>query len=189
MAIFLFPSRFFSIHKGNCCKRFWKTCKNRVRHQRPAQNPHGLNCEEKWSGRLDLNQRPHPPQGCAIPGFATSRPNYGEVGFTALSGYHLRSRSVKKARRVSRRSSNIFRLKSCAAPSAAAPVLEPPPPLVAPELSPSPFCSRKCLRAPAIVNPSSYSSRLIRSTISTSSCRYSRCPLGLFTFSSIGNSV
>src|ERR1700736_211165 len=28
----------------------------------------------KWSGRLDSNQRPHPPQGCAIPGFATSRP-------------------------------------------------------------------------------------------------------------------
>ena len=23
---------------------------------------------EKWSGRLDSNQRPHPPQGCALPG-------------------------------------------------------------------------------------------------------------------------
>ena len=34
--------------------------------------------EEKnreWSGRLDLNQRPHAPQACALPGCATSRPN------------------------------------------------------------------------------------------------------------------
>jgi hypothetical protein len=29
---------------------------------------------EKWSGRLDLNQRPHAPQACALPGCATSRP-------------------------------------------------------------------------------------------------------------------
>src|SRR6266404_2925406 len=30
--------------------------------------------EEKWSGRLDSNQRPHAPQACALPGCATSRP-------------------------------------------------------------------------------------------------------------------
>src|SRR5712691_8205356 len=29
---------------------------------------------EKWSGRLDLNQRPHDPQSCALPGCATPRP-------------------------------------------------------------------------------------------------------------------
>jgi hypothetical protein len=29
--------------------------------------------EKKWSGRLDLNQRPHAPQACALPGCATSR--------------------------------------------------------------------------------------------------------------------
>ena len=29
---------------------------------------------EDWSGRLDLNQRPHAPQSCALPGCATSRP-------------------------------------------------------------------------------------------------------------------
>src|ERR1700744_6218462 len=27
----------------------------------------------EWSGRLDLNQRPHAPQACALPGCATSR--------------------------------------------------------------------------------------------------------------------
>jgi site-specific DNA recombinase len=31
---------------------------------------------EEWSGRLDLNQRPHAPQACALPGCATSRPVY-----------------------------------------------------------------------------------------------------------------
>src|ERR1700719_401784 len=30
--------------------------------------------KEEWSGRLDLNQRPHAPQACALPGCATSRP-------------------------------------------------------------------------------------------------------------------
>ena len=29
--------------------------------------------EEKWSDRLDLNQRPPPPQGGALPGCATVR--------------------------------------------------------------------------------------------------------------------
>ena len=32
-----------------------------------------LSAREKWSGRLDLNQRPHAPQACALPGCATSR--------------------------------------------------------------------------------------------------------------------
>ena len=30
---------------------------------------HHCGCRKKsWSGRLDSNQRPHPPQGCALPG-------------------------------------------------------------------------------------------------------------------------
>jgi site-specific DNA recombinase len=37
---------------------------------------------EEWSGRLDLNQRPHAPQACALPGCATSRrPTYGRLHF------------------------------------------------------------------------------------------------------------
>lgn len=28
----------------------------------------------EWSGRADLNRRPHAPQACALPGCATSRP-------------------------------------------------------------------------------------------------------------------
>src|SRR5205085_11789291 len=35
----------------------------------PGERPRSL----KWSGRLDLNQRPHAPQACALPGCATSR--------------------------------------------------------------------------------------------------------------------
>ena len=30
--------------------------------------------KEEWSGRQDLNLRPHAPQACALPGCATSRP-------------------------------------------------------------------------------------------------------------------
>src|ERR671919_522125 len=30
------------------------------------------------SGRLDLNQRPHAPQACALPGCATSRKSLGD---------------------------------------------------------------------------------------------------------------
>src|SRR5271155_2573570 len=108
------------------------------------------NGRDDWIRTSDLTH----PKGARYQ--ASLRPDRKqcEVGFTALSGYHLRSRSVKKARKVSRRSNNIFRLKSCAAPSAVPPV-EPTPVPAAPELSPSPFCSRKCRRAPAIVNPSS----------------------------------
>jgi hypothetical protein len=102
---------------------------------------------EKWSGRLDLNQRPHAPQACALPGCATSRPRETTTkqqprndsheaatitkaplrasGFpacqdalncvpTAIQGYHRRSRSVKKARSVSRMSNSILRLSSSA---------------------------------------------------------------------------
>ena len=28
---------------------------------------------KKWSGRVDLNHRPHAPQACALPGCATPR--------------------------------------------------------------------------------------------------------------------
>src|SRR5215475_13883901 len=33
--------------------------------------------EGKWSGRRDLNSRPHAPQACALPGCATYRPASG----------------------------------------------------------------------------------------------------------------
>src|SRR5439155_15168978 len=38
----------------------------------------------KWSGRLDLNQRPHAPQACALPGCATSRPSDIHKAITAV---------------------------------------------------------------------------------------------------------
>jgi hypothetical protein len=34
---------------------------------------------QRWSGRLDLNQRPHAPQACALPGCATSRPRTAKI--------------------------------------------------------------------------------------------------------------
>src|SRR5580704_16861958 len=119
--------------------------------KRRAESKNG---RDDWIRTSDLTH----PKGARYQ--ASLRPDRynGEVGFTALSGYHLRSRSVKKARSVSRRSSNIFRLKSCAVPSEAPPLAAnplPPPTPAAPSLSPAPFCSRKCRRAPAIVNPSS----------------------------------
>src|SRR6266704_4052176 len=79
-------------------------------------------------------------------------------------GYHRRSRSVKKARSVSRKSSSILRLNSCPGPSAAARGETA-------SCSFAPLRSRKCRRAPAMVNPSSYKSRLMRKTMSTSSWR------------------
>ncbi len=95
----------------------------------------------RWSGRPDLNRGPHAPQACALPDCATPR--------RTLQGYHRRSRRVKKARSESRISSSILRFKSCAAPY--------PGPIGAPvsESVPAVPPSRKCLRAPAIVNPSS----------------------------------
>src|SRR5579863_8379266 len=39
-----------------------------------------VSAEERWSGRLDLNQRPHAPQACALPGCATSRPSWPGKG-------------------------------------------------------------------------------------------------------------
>jgi hypothetical protein len=113
--------------------------RSEVDKMRPRKWATGI---EKWSGRLDLNQRPHAPQACALPGCATSRPsgtttkqpprnnNHHEAplrasGFpacqnalncvlTAIQGYHRRSRSVKKARSVSRMSNSILRLRSSA---------------------------------------------------------------------------
>src|ERR1700685_2524443 len=59
---------------------------------------------EKWSGRLDLNQRPHPPQGCAIPGFATSRPiqkRSGLYSFIRLSlAFEKRQESAQSVSQV-----------------------------------------------------------------------------------------
>src|ERR1700721_378658 len=40
---------------------------------------------EEWSGRLDLNQRPHAPQACALPGCATSRPIDANERITPIS--------------------------------------------------------------------------------------------------------
>src|ERR1700691_3204152 len=60
--------------------------------------------KEKWSGRLDLNQRPHPPQGCAIPGFATSRPTAmrsGLYSFIRLSlAFEKRQESAQRIAQV-----------------------------------------------------------------------------------------
>src|SRR5271155_5902884 len=92
------------------------------------------NGRDDWIRTSDLTH----PKGARYQ--ASLRPDRQqcEVGFTALSGYHLRSRSVKKARKVSRRSNSILRLKSCPTPSAAAALVEPMLAPVAPELSPSP---------------------------------------------------
>jgi hypothetical protein len=135
--------------------------------------------KKKWSGRLDLNQRPHAPQACALPGCATSRlsasncgccsPRLQTRGFsfilaenprllrgelqhrTGPSAYHSDSRTVNNERSESRRSSNV--LRSSAKEGCAR---------CASGIASSPFepfgsaaWSRKWRRAPAIVNPSS----------------------------------
>src|SRR5882757_2885596 len=109
---------------------------------------------EKWSGRRDLNSRPHAPQACALPGCATSRPSRPRrtAANLTIPRYHLPSRSVKKLRRESRRSSSILRFNFTASLSAT----------VAAVISstaasrPPPFSrSRRWRRAPAIVKPSS----------------------------------
>src|SRR6202030_4513644 len=73
----------------------------------------------KWSGRRDLNSRPHAPQACALPGCATSRPQRPrkKAANLPIQRYHLPSRSVKKLRRESRRSSSILRFNLTASPS------------------------------------------------------------------------
>jgi hypothetical protein len=121
---------------------------------------------QKWSGRLDSNQRPHPPQGCAIPGFATSRPIaetvYKKRSSPENQGYHLRSRSVKKLRSESRKSRSILR-SNCRCelrPFFVLPFFVPVSnsnPSGADSAPPGPAngSSRKCRRAPAMVKPSS----------------------------------
>src|SRR5271156_203181 len=42
--------------------------------RRPSKLNEDRTPVQEWSGRLDLNQRPHAPQACALPGCATSRP-------------------------------------------------------------------------------------------------------------------
>ncbi len=83
-------------------------CDQNIRHEnRLRKNSRKLSRirrEEKWSGRLDLNQRPHAPQACALPGCATSR-----LPLAHQSAYHSRSRRVKTARSSSCRSSRNFR--------------------------------------------------------------------------------
>src|SRR5208337_379282 len=115
---------------------------------------------EKWSGRRDLNSRPHAPQACALPGCATSRQNrlQKRAAEKPLQGYHLDSSSVKKQRRASRKSRSILRFKCSTAFSfadqpalllAELSVLDAEPALL------SRPCSNKWRRAPAMVNPSS----------------------------------
>src|ERR1700676_5453655 len=136
-----------------------------------------VNGRDDWIRTSDLTH----PKGARYQ--ASLRPDRLEMICRSLGdqGYHRPSRSVKKARSVSRRSNNIFRLRICGVSSAGG--KPPPDPLSIPA------CSRRCRRAPSVVKPSSYSRRLILKTMSRSSCRYSRCPLGLFTGSSIGNSL
>jgi hypothetical protein len=60
-----------------------------------------LEClQKKWSGRADLNRRPHAPQACALPGCATSRPDriiyyskYGEK-FYAFSDFLSKEEAI-----------------------------------------------------------------------------------------------
>ena len=70
-----------------------------------------VNPAQKWSGRLDSNQRPHAPQACALPGCATSRPSEHNDSITS-SAYHSDSRTVNKERSESRRSSRTLRLSA-----------------------------------------------------------------------------
>ncbi len=108
-----------------------------MRHEnRMTEN--GGKGRRKWSGRLDLNQRPHAPQACALPGCATSRPialhhvccspplqrrgfcanskkipaskDAGYSNSATLPAYHSDSRTVNKERSESRRSSKVLRL-------------------------------------------------------------------------------
>src|SRR5580704_18152962 len=142
--------------------------------KRRAESKNG---RDDWIRTSDLTH----PKGARYQ--ASLRPDRLEMIYRSLGdqGYHRPSRSVKKARSVSRRSSNIFRLRICGVSSAGG--KPPPAPLSIPA------CSVRCRRAPSVVKPSSYSRRLILKTMSKSSCRYRRCPLGLFTGSSMGNSL
>src|ERR1041385_4686163 len=54
---------------------------------------------EKWSGRLDSNQRPHAPQACALPGCATSR----LPEFTIVQRTNCQTCNTKTHRKQSRK--------------------------------------------------------------------------------------
>src|SRR5437870_2851415 len=59
-----------------------------VRGFQPAEIRGGCSMSEKeWSGRLDLNQRPHAPQACALPGCATSRPRQPLCGCSDMDRF------------------------------------------------------------------------------------------------------
>ena len=55
--------------------------------------------KKKWSGRLDLNQRPHAPQACALPGCATSRLDLQRI--TRLRGASRMSGASRAGRATS----------------------------------------------------------------------------------------
>jgi hypothetical protein len=152
----------------------------RIAHSRIAEHrSHWIKRRKKvWSGRLDLNQRPHAPQACALPGCATSRlsashcaccsPRLQTRGSFVLaenprllrgelqhrigpSAYHSDSRTVNNERSESRRSSNVLRLSGseCGEGFALGDASLPLEPFG------SAAWSRRWRRAPAIVNPSS----------------------------------
>jgi hypothetical protein len=150
------------------------------------------------SGRRDSNPRPLAPQASALPGCATSR-KFSTLKPDVETGYFLTSRLrvVNKSSAisfnrlmVSRERRDIWGAGSGVGTGGASGSSLGIPPggticnLDAP-LRPSPNSFRF---APAIVNPSSYRSSLIRSAISTSFRRYVRCPARFFCGCSIGNS-
>src|SRR6185436_10173102 len=70
-------------------KRADSRSRSRVPHARERRRPGA--CPEaaglrtaKWSGRQDLNLRPPPPQGGALPGCATPRPKLQKPGVSAM---------------------------------------------------------------------------------------------------------
>src|SRR6185436_5433402 len=68
----------------------------------PGFGPRGGNERFEWSGRQDLNLRPPPLQGGALPGCATPRPQ-GSMEFTAHAFYTMRSDRSRRFRASSPR--------------------------------------------------------------------------------------
>jgi hypothetical protein len=138
-----------------CAFGIARTERSRRRQRAERQQAGAERNANLWSGRLDSNQRPHPPQGCALPGCATSRPVSGARRVRAWglnAAYHSPSRSVKNACRASRKSSRVLRLMAARESGSGAWPFSPFAPFVFP---PAPFCSRRWRRAPAMVKPSS----------------------------------
>ena len=108
---------------------------------------------KKWSGRLDLNQRPHAPQACALPGCATSRQTNNIQRITRVRE-GSRQRGVLRA---NREEIYVVHARQVRGEHARLALSREFLDSTAPALPPlSPLCrSARCLRAPAIVKPSS----------------------------------